>query len=123
MSFVYLASPYTHNEPSMMEARYIQTRCAVAELLINKVSVYSPIVHCHSLAKRHNLPKDAEFWAWYNFSMLGRALEMWVLTFDGWEDSVGVQGEVDFADEHSIPIKYLSLNKIYSGDFIGPSES
>lgn len=103
MSFIYLASPYTHADPAVVQQRHDTVMEFVAEQLAHKVWIYSPIVHCHELSLRHTLPGDFEFWKEYNFAMLAKASHLWVLALDGWDSSKGVRAELDLAAQLSIP--------------------
>jgi Domain of unknown function (DUF1937) len=95
--YSYLASPYTHSDLEVMEWRYREAMRCVHWLLERRIWVYSPIVHCHELAKQHELPRDAEYWAYYNRAMLGPASELLILGLDGWQESAGVAAEIKFA--------------------------
>lgn len=90
-----------------MEQRYLHTSLAVAYLLREGVWVYSPIVHCHELAKRGNLPREASFWREYNFHMLARSEEMLILRIEGYLDSIGIEEERTEARRLMIPWRYL----------------
>lgn len=105
--FVYLASPYSSPEPFIQEERYLKACRATHYLLEKRIWVFSPIVHCHELAKMINLPKDAAFWQEYNFAMLARADKLIILRIEGWEAFVGVRGERAEADRLKIPFEYL----------------
>jgi len=107
MSFVYLASPYTHGDPKIVEERAAAAANFTAAHLRKGVFIYSPIVHCHELAKTHDLPKDFEFWKSYNFAMLSKASELWVLTLAGWEVSKGVREERTFAKSFNLPLLFV----------------
>jgi len=104
MSYIYLASPYTHPNPDIMQERYEHAARVTAEMLNRRQYVYSPIVHCHELACRHDLPRDINFWRDYNTAMLRLAGQLKVLKLEGWEQSVGVQFEMDLAKRLGIPI-------------------
>jgi hypothetical protein len=110
MSFIYLASPYTDHDPLIVQQRFELAEEAVAEMLRIHMPVYSPIVHCHELAKKFNLPKDFEFWKEYNLSMLEAARELHILRLPGWKESRGVRAESNFALMHGIPVAYRDLN-------------
>lgn len=97
MSFIYIASPYTHKDPWIREERYLRASRVLTQYLRDKRWAYSPIVHCHELAKVDALPHDAEFWREYDFAMLATAAELHVLRIEGWEDSLGVRAEIDEA--------------------------
>lgn len=108
MSFFYLASPYSHPNPAVMEARFLAAEALLAHLLKSKTWVYSPIVHCHTLANRHNMPTDAQFWASYNLAMLHRASGLYVFTLPGWSESKGVEKEMQWAEAMCIRTEYYT---------------
>lgn len=95
MGYIYLASPYSAGGagPFLRELRYLQTMEHLAWMLRQGVHVYSPIVHCHELAKIADLPKNAPFWQAYNFTMLAGADMMHILMLEGWEHSDGIRDE------------------------------
>ena len=95
MSFIYLGSPYSHLDPEIMLQRFESVKRLTASLLVAGHHVYSPIVHCHELAHDFDLPKDGPFWEDYNFAMLGVASQLWVHMQDGWNESKGLEGEMD----------------------------
>ncbi len=103
----YLASPYSHKSPYVREMRYLLTMKKLAALLHSQLTVYSPIVHCHELAKLAGLPGDAAFWRNYNFTMLKSCQGMYVFCLDGWKSSVGVAEEIVEAAVTGKPVIYL----------------
>jgi hypothetical protein len=105
---IYLASPYSAASEDIMEARYLAALDAVARLLHQRRWVYSPIVHCHELAKRCGLPRDFTFWRDYNFAMLDRADAFCVLTLSGWEESRGVAAEGAYAQARGLQMSKLA---------------
>lgn len=104
---IYLASPYTHADPAVQEARFTHALQATAELLKQKRWVYSPIVHCHSLALAHKLPGDFSFWKEYNFAMILKADLFMILRIEGYLDSKGVAAEKAYAVSLNKPVEYL----------------
>lgn len=106
---IYLASPYTHNDPTIEEHRYE----AIARFTVAKLTegycIYSPIVHCHILARTYGLPAKFDFWMQYNFRMLRLAQSLWVVRLPGWDISKGVQAEIQFAQAAYIPIQYWDI--------------
>lgn len=107
MAYSYLASPYSDPDPFVREARYLAAAKCVSILLSAGKWVYSPIVHCHELAKIAALPGEFEFWRTYNMEMLERAHALKVLTIPGWEESKGVQAEITVARNLSIPVFHI----------------
>ena len=105
--YLYLASPYSSSDADEMQRRFEAAEAATANLLRRDFAVYSPIVHCHALARRYDLPTDFKFWETYNFRMLSTARILGILRLPGWETSNGVAGELNYARVHHIPVFYL----------------
>lgn len=84
-------------------------------LLKQRKWVYSPIVHCHELAKVHELPRNFEFWKEYNDVMLLGSHTLYILNLDGVMESKGVQDEAELAQQERKPIFWLTP---HSDDYI-----
>ncbi len=98
MSFIYLASPYSDKLRSVRFGRYALAAQCTANLYKKGITVFSPIVHCHSLAIRHDLPTDSGFWQEHNREMLEAARALWILGAEGWDTSKGVLYEIGLAE-------------------------
>lgn len=107
MGFVYLASPYTHTDPWIREERYLRACRVLCTLLKNGIHTYSPIVHCHEIAKVDNLPREEGFWRAYNFGMLAASDSLMVCRIEGWDISVGVKAEIEEANRLSKKVTYI----------------
>lgn len=117
---IYLASPYTHPDPIVMKTRYLLAQQVNAHFISQGFHVYSPIVHCHTMALTHTLPHDFDFWRRFNLDLIRRSDEFWVLTIPGYHESKGVAGELNFADHCGLPIKWVDAD----GNFVsGGTES
>lgn len=101
--FVYIASPYTDPDPDVRHKRYIEA-CNFTRwvALTVKLTPYSPIVHWHDIAVKHDLPKEHEFWNQLDKDMLKEATTMYVLAIAGWDTSKGIASEVAFAAKNHI---------------------
>ena len=104
---VYLAVPYSHPDPKMKEWRFAEANKMAAKLMKTGIIVFSPISHCHSIAKHNALPTNWEFWKHFDSAYLSCANKLFVLMLDGWETSVGVTEEIKIANELGIPIEYI----------------
>lgn len=103
---IYLASPYSHPNWLIRESRFLAARQAVGRLLASGHTIFSPIVYSHQFAETHG----TEFTAWINFDfrMIDAASELWVLKIDGWDRSIGVIKEIEYArKERMIPVKFV----------------
>jgi hypothetical protein len=107
----YLAAPYSHAISRTRFYRYRQICYVTAELARRGEIIYSPISSWHFIAVNYNLPTDAAFWLPYMLEFLARCDKMYVLQLEGWENSVGVQREIEFATEHNIPIEYITMGE------------
>jgi sugar phosphate isomerase/epimerase len=107
MSYIYLASPYSHQDPAVREARW-RAVCAVAARLMGAgLYVYSPIAHTHPIAEAGDLPKGWDYWQGFDRAMLAHAKELWVVTMEGWDQSAGVKAEVEIAQELGLPVSHI----------------
>lgn len=104
---IYIASPYSHPDSEVREARYKAAQKKNAEMLNLGLFAYSPIAHAHPIALEHELPTDFDFWREFNFDMITLAEELHVLTLDGWELSKGVKGEIEYAESLGISVVYI----------------
>lgn len=114
----YLASPYSplvkltpEEKKDFLEMRYKQVLLATHFMLSKRLWVYSPIVHCHEIAKLNNLPTDAEFWKNYNHAIIEELPSVVVLCEEGWSQSKGVQDELEKALDWSRALYYLIPKK------------
>ena len=109
MSFIYVASPYT-GTIEQMEVRFLEVEHYVAHMLQQGVPVFSPIVHCHSLAHKYDLPKEVEFWDAYDKRMMDAATELHVLCLRDWESSRGVRMEIGYMMAQDKIVNYIRMN-------------
>lgn len=100
---IYLASPYSHPDKAVEEQRFLAVEEMTATLLAQGKHVYSPIVHCHNISRKWELPSDAAHWIRYNFSMLRRCDILYIYTIEGWDKSKGVEMEAWFAKQCGLP--------------------
>lgn len=110
---IYIASPFSHPEKSVEEARYHNVLDYTAHLIQQKIVAFSPIVHCYGMHLKHKLPGDARYWKRFNEEMLVHAHLLHVLKLDGWETSKGVQAEIQFAKYKKIPIIHIEGNGLW----------
>lgn len=105
---IYLATPYSHPDPKVMEARFDRACRVAGYLMLKGRIVFSPIIHCHPIATRCKLPRDAKYWHRYKQTMLDRASRLVVVMMDGWKESVGVTQEIKMAQQIGLTVCYIS---------------
>jgi nucleoside 2-deoxyribosyltransferase len=112
MKKIYLASPYSDPNPAIQEQRFLAVCKKAGEIMNLGFLVYSPIAHCHPIAKLCNLPKDFKYWQKVNHEFIRWADEMWVLMLPGWKFSDGIKNEIAFADSLGKTVRYLTVSTL-----------
>lgn len=100
---IYLAIPYTGNEKRSFE---MATEIA-AELSIRGRVVYSPITHSHPMTQYRDLPGTWDFWSKIDHAFIDGCECIYVIMADGWEQSTGVQAEIEYAQDIGMPVYYF----------------
>ena len=101
---LYLASPYSHEDPAVIAYRSRAAREAALRLKQSGLVVFSPVVYGEQFPE---LPGDWASWRFYCLGWLAPASALVVLQLDGWAKSTGVTAEIQFAREKKKPIFYL----------------
>lgn len=110
MSFIYLASPYTHHDPAVKEERYQAACRAAGKLMEEDRIVFCPIAHSHPIEVMGMAQvQSGSFWKRQDISILRHASELMVLCIDGWRDSTGIKWEIEMALQLGIPVSYIGL--------------
>lgn len=107
---IYIASPYSVDDPLIRHERYLHA-CRFVDLLISDGFVaFSPIVYGHPIAERLRYATDAEAWLHFNLAFLRKSEAMYVLQLAGWKLSKGVQIELNISKMLGIPTVHYSPN-------------
>ena len=109
---IYLASPYTHEDPAVKEQRF-RAVCEVASKMMQTgIHVFSPIAHTHPIAE-FGLPGHWEFWEEYDRKFIKWCDSVTVLMLDGWQDSKGVNAEISIAVDLGKPVAFYHPERGY----------
>ena len=104
--YIYLGSPYSKYEAGHGAAARVVADAAAA-LMRRGLVIYSPIAHGHAIAA-HGLPLDWAFWKAQCQPLVDAAVGLIVLTMDGWQESVGLQYEIEEFVRAGKPILHVS---------------
>lgn len=96
---IYVASPYSHEQNSIKEMRYVAVTKFVAVGIQKGLLPFSPITYCHDMAKLAGMKDHALAWQGFNKDMLKQSECLLVYGIDGWTDSIGVKAEVAYMHE------------------------
>lgn len=105
MSFIYLASPYSHQSLAVREHRFIMARHFTVQMLRLGKPVFSPIVYGKEMESQ--LGGDFRSWQALNDAMIKACTMFLVLRIDGWEESEGVTHEIALAKSLGKSITYV----------------
>lgn len=113
MKQVYLAQPYTHDAPEIMNFRYNTACVYAAQLYEIGFDVRAPVVHCHPISLQMGVGKQQDKYFWYEVTerWLAQCDAMIILMLLEWEQSVGIKREWNFAARHDIPVYFLYPTK------------
>jgi hypothetical protein len=106
--YIYLASPYSHNDPATRESRFERVTEIAGKLEQEGWIVFSPITHSHPVAIRCSLPKGWKFWGEIDKVFIYHCLFVAILMLPGWKESEGIKEEIKLAKEYKKPIVYLT---------------
>lgn len=105
---IYIATPYSHPDQSIRQARYEAVTDYAAMLFNLGCNPFSPITHSHPMAERNKLKGDWEAWKEVDRQHIEWADEVYVFCQDGWENSKGVRAEIEIARTLGKPINFVS---------------
>lgn len=94
---IYLASPYSHPDPAVREARYVAVTKQMARMVAQGLIVFGPITMSHPVEVIGRMPPAPTAW-WLDFdkAFMDACAECQVLKLPGWENSTGVQFEIGY---------------------------
>lgn len=105
---IYVASPYTSEDRTVLSRRFICVREYTAHLMASGQVCFSPIVYGHQFVRDFEGPMDFLSWQAFNDRILTLACSsVHVLKLSGWENSRGIAHELNLAKKHHLPITYV----------------
>lgn len=108
---MYLAIPYSSPYVFMRESRKILADRMAAHYMEQGYIVFSPISHTADISKYTKLLYSWDFWKKQDFPMIEWCDVLCVLCIPGWEESAGVQDEIDYA--RSLGKKVVFVNNAF----------
>lgn len=106
---IYLASPYSHNDPGVVWERYRAVAKYTVQQLRKGEIIFCPIVYCHQMAVQFGLAGDWDFWEKLDTDFITMATEVRVYMLSGWENSRGVTAEIAIAKTLGIKVTYTEV--------------
>lgn len=112
---IYLASPYTHDDPDVMQTRYELALYAASTIANAGYIVYSPIVYTHIMATQYDIQStNSDWWVEFDRSFIENwATTLALLKLPGWYKSSGVNKEKAMAKNNNLQQIELTMEHIY----------
>lgn len=109
---IYLASPYSDPSPEVKQMRFRAACVATGHLINQGHVVFSPIASTHPVKVLSDLGGEWDHWKNYDTEIISRCDAVWVLQIEGWEKSVGLQAEIQLAEELGKGIAYIKPSEV-----------
>lgn len=106
---VYIACPYSHNDQSVVEYRVKQFALFAASIENSGKEHAVSAMFNHLINLYGSLPTNWEYWKSYSLSLLDKSEKVYVLKLDGWDKSIGVAGELEYATTTGKSIVYIDM--------------
>lgn len=110
MAIIYLASPYTHHDPSVCDARYETITEIAAKLVLQKKIVFSPITMTHPFDRIIAEPGNtlgSDYWVDFDVAFMKACTEIYVAKLPGWKESSGVCREIRYFKDQNMEVTYI----------------
>jgi hypothetical protein len=95
---IYLACPYSRYSDIERELVFQNVNKIASDLIRAGLTVFSPISHSHSIAK-YGLPKEWHYWDKFDIEMLSICKVMVIYCYPDWENSQGIQKEIEITEK------------------------
>lgn len=112
MKKMFVISPYSHPDESIVAERFNHTELFIASLMNQGICGVSVVAFCHRMAITHSLPTTYTFWKDVCITMMKDCDIVCVFKLEGWEESEGVQDEIKHATELGKTIFYFTPKTI-----------
>lgn len=105
---LYLASPYNHKNKAIRTLREKQITMIAAKLTAKYGHcMFLPITQSAAMARCHEFGTGFDEWAQIDLTAIEAMQEFWVVKLDGWDKSIGVRYETQYATKLKKTIRYI----------------
>jgi len=118
MKRIYIACPYSHQNPEIRNVRFEIANAVSALFIEHGYSVFSPISMSHPIARHMGNHNDSEFWVNIDLDWLKECHTIVVVKAPGWDFSSGINRELNYARDLGIEIRYIDPGNMEVSDEI-----
>lgn len=108
---IYIASPFSSPDLAVRRWRYDKACELTVHFLRSGIHVFCPVTYSYFLAEEFGLDGSWDFWKKLDTDFIDRCDELLVYKLPGWERSVGVRAEVEYASSRNKPVNYWEFSK------------
>jgi hypothetical protein len=113
VEILYLAAPYSHDDPKVRAWRYEMATTAAAHILAAGKNVFSPLTLTHPLdvaLQREGKEVNSEYWVAFDEPYMAMCSGIVILKLDGWESSRGIAHEINFFASRKLPVYFMDAS-------------
>ena len=103
---IYLAAPYSANEPAPCQAREAAAHFSAGHLIEAGYTVFSPLTYRATFKQAGFAFPNGEQWYRFDRQFMNICDELVVLQLPGWERSRGVNAAIRYAERLELPVYY-----------------
>lgn len=112
---IYLACPYSHPDHIVREKRFRLATDAAAKLIEQGHIIYSPITMTHPIdvvLAEDTQTLGSDYWVQFDEAFMAVCAEIVVLQVEGWDQSRGIQREIEYFQMQGRPVTFLPMDKL-----------
>lgn len=119
-NMAYIAAPYSHPDPSIIEARMEEFADFMSLLMSLEIHAISPLMN-HPYLGRRRTPGTYDYWEPYSRNLLRRCDALIVIDMDGTWESKGVLDEIKMAIEYGLPVFVVRSDGREFRNYVAPA--
>lgn len=113
MPYTYLAQPFHHDNLLVATVRHSVGLVMASHFMRQGHHIYAPIVYSQALLKSGFFEDGShEFWLPFDESLLLGAADLWLLQLPGWEQSKGVEFELEVCHNRGLLVTHIPWGDI-----------
>lgn len=107
MSLIFIAIPTKGTVKHGSISEQFLRDLAAMHVFCPQHTFIAPMVQDYQLLRFMEVEPTWADWGKHCRQIIERSDEVWVMTYEGWETSVGVTGEISHATSCSVPVYYI----------------
>ena len=106
---IIIGIPYSDYNAEVVRGRIGAAEIYLLELMAHNKCAIIPAAIGHHIWQSTNISNTFEYWENYCINLIKECSELHVLMLPGWENSKGLEKEINTAKEYNVPILYIEM--------------